>query len=75
MTLLLSVTQGSMLMETHLNMVFHDHFDGVEDGDQGTLDFKISDLKGHMSLSFPYHWLKQITWPCLILRNGKELQA
>lgn len=45
MTLPLSVTQGSMLMETHLNVVFHDHFDRVEDGDQGTLDFKISDLK------------------------------
>lgn len=75
MILLLSVTQGSLLVETLLNMVFHDHFDQVEDGAQKTLDFKISDLKWHMSLSFPYHWLKQITWPCLILRNGRELQS
>lgn len=75
MILLLSVTQGSLLVETLLNMVFHDHFDQVEDGDQKTLDFKISDLKWHMSLSFPCHWLKQITWACLILRNGRELQS
>lgn len=58
-----------------LTWCFHDHFDQVKDGGQGTVAFKVAVPKWHLSLSFTFHWLKQVTWPCLTLKKSRELQS